>query len=190
MEDYDCRVFALEAAASLNNTRLRTWQAELALQLSGADPELCFPLLTAGEKLLLESAATAVNISTQARNSAGGSFTPLTEEAALSAVWKASVVQIFPVLEQFRMEFISRYKQALQAHLPVRNSNGDIIRDARELELGTLYYIVNQDPGSFSAAAGRSISLFRRVRNELAHNDVVPYAEVEHILGTKTEAFL
>ena len=42
VENYDCRVFSLEAAAVLGNTELRNYQAELALSICDNNPELCF----------------------------------------------------------------------------------------------------------------------------------------------------
>ena len=46
----------------------------------------------------------------------------------VSAVWRAAVVLLFPVLEEYRFDFILRHKTELEKYLPITNSNGEFER--------------------------------------------------------------
>lgn len=181
VESYDLRVFALEAAAALGNAGVRSYQAELALRLSGADPELCAALLSRGEALLHAPAPTALTVSRSGRDSAGAPFRPLDELEANSAAWEAAVVLLFPILERFRMGLIRANEAELARHLPISNSNGEVVRDPYDLEIGPLCYIVTGVSRSFSQEEVEAVRLCRRVRNLLAHNKAVPLEEVEQV---------
>ncbi len=183
IEDYDCRVFCLESAAALQNTKLREYQAELAFRIGGNDPELCSALLYAGTELLEAPAETAQRIMNEEYNAQCQHFKMQTEIQINSAVWNASIVLLFPVLEHFRMRFVSQYYEELSRHLPISNSNGDQITDPLDLELGAIYYIVRSSERTFPASEVECVQLCRNARNLLAHNKSVPYSNVAKILS-------
>lgn len=182
VENYDCRVFSLEAAAALENTGLRNYQAELALSICGNDPELCYELLLTGSKLLHTPVQTAAEVLFGACSSEGMPFMPMDEAAIQSAAWEATIVLLFPVLERRRMCFIAQNKDELARHLPISNSNGDRVTDPRDLEIGALYYIVSSASKAFSSEEINAIKLCRKVRNLLAHNKVVPLEDVQKLI--------
>ena len=185
VENYDCRVFSLEAAAALGNTDLRNYQAELALSICSNNPELCFSLLTAGSKLLQNPVQASLEIISNTYSSDGLPFLSLNEQEIQSAAWEATIVLLFPVLERRRMDFICRNEAELARHLPISNSNGDSVTDPRDLEIGTLYYIVRSGGKEFAAADVEAIRLCRKVRNLLAHNKLVPLDDVQKIYNWK-----
>lgn len=178
VENYDCRVFSLEAAAELGNTQLRNYQSELALSICGNDPELCYELLLTGEKLLEDPVQTAMRVLAASCSSAGIPFAPVDEQVLQSAAWEATVVLLFPILERYRTNFIAENKTQLAHYLPISNSNGDRVTDPFDLEIGALYYIVKSASKVFSAEHVDIIKLCRKVRNLLAHNKVVPLEDV------------
>lgn len=176
VENYDCRVFCLETAAAVNNTDMHTYQAELALSLGDDDPELCDALIELGGKLLndpVKATASVLEMMGLARR---------TEQAIVSAAWKAAIVLLFPILEQFRMNFVTMHKASLERHLPISNSNGDRVTDPFDLEVGSLCYIVTSAGREFQPEEVDALRLCRRVRNLLAHNKVVPYEDVRKIM--------
>ena len=177
VENYDCRVFCLESAASVNNTDMHVYQAELALSIGNNDPELCDALLSLGDKLLQDPVKAADAL----MDTIGAS--ELTEQAITSAAWKAAIVLLFPILEQHRMDFVAKYESALARHLPISNSNGDRISDPCDLEVGSLCYIASSANKEFTAEEIEDLRLCRRVRNLLAHNKIVPYADVRKLLS-------
>ncbi|MBR5020034.1 MAG: hypothetical protein IKY17_00250 [Oscillospiraceae bacterium] len=182
VENYDCRVFSLEAAAALENTELRNYQAELAMSICRNDPELCYELLLTGPKLLHAPVQTATEVLFDAVSSEGMPFMPMDETEIQSAAWEAAIVLLFPVLERCRMNFIDRYRSELKRYLPISNSNGDRVTDAWDLEIGALYHIVSSADHGFSGSDADNIRLCRKVRNLLAHNKIVSVEDVRKIL--------
>lgn len=181
LEDYDCRVFCLEASAALRNAPLRDYQAELALRVGGTDPEFSWALLRTGEALLRDPVATAREVMDRSRESGGRPFGPMTEQQIVSAAWRAALVLFFPVLEQWRMDFVARYEQELHRHLPISNSNGEQVTDPFDLEIGALYYIVGLPGNPFTAGEVETIRLCRRTRNLLAHNKMISLEDARRI---------
>ncbi len=186
VENYDCRVFSLEAAASLGNTELRDYQAELALTISENDPELCFALLRTGDKLLHSPVQTTAEVIASACSSEGLPFANRNEQQIQSAAWEAAVVLLFPVLERYRMNFICANYSELARHLPISNSNGDRVTDPCDLEIGALYYIVSSASKIFAPGDAEAIQMCRKARNLLAHNKIVPYADVRALLALES----
>lgn len=185
VENYDCRVFSLEAAAALGNTELRNYQAELALSICDNNPELCFALLMAGSKLLNNPVQATIEVAAGAYSSEGLPFPSLSEQQIQSSAWEAAIVLLFPLLERYRMSFIDKSETELARHLPISNSNGDRVTDPRDLEIGALYYIVSSASKVFSTTDVDAIRLCRKVRNLLAHNKFVPLDDVQKIYNLK-----
>lgn len=178
VENYDCRVFSLEAAAALGNTELRNYQAELALCVGGGNPELCYEMIEAGKDFLNNPVQTALEIITEKSLAIGNAFIAMNEQQIQSAAWEASILVLFPILERYRMAFIQRNSAELTRHLPIMNSNGDRITDPSDLEIGGLCYITSNDTKYFSSSDIEALRLCRRVRNLLAHNKAPSYADV------------
>lgn len=183
LEDYDCRVFCLEAAALLSNSSLRFYQAELALSIGGTDPEFCHALLARGEQLLADPVAATGDVIAFSRAADGRRFAHLEEQQILSAVWKAQLVLFFPVLEQRRVDFVQKYRDQIARHLPITESNGDRITDPLDLEIGPLCYIIASSGSAFPGTECEAIHLCRKVRNTLAHNKVLALEEVKRLYG-------
>lgn len=183
VERYDCRVFCLEAAAALKNTDLRTYQAEMALSIAGADPELCFALLNQGMKLLYQPVQTAVTTAASGCYSSGALFPVLRDQQATVAAREAALVLLFPILERYRMGIIEGHSPELARHLPITNSNGDRVTDVWDLEIGQLLYIVSTNGKGFSQTEVETIRLCRNVRNQLAHNKPVRYEQAKAVFA-------
>ena len=182
VENYDCRVFCLEMAAALNNTELPRYQAELALSIGNGKPEFCAALLEKGESMLCDPITTAREVIKNQRNSKNDHFPEQSESAISSAVWQATVVLLFPVLERRRLNFITKYGVELLRYLPINNNNGDRIDEPCDLEIGPLYYIVTHSDGNFRRTEVDELRICRNARNLLAHNRLVPYSDVKSIL--------
>lgn len=183
VELYDCRVFCLEAAAAFRNTELPAYQAELAVCLCGGSPEVASALLARGDALLRDPVRTAAEVLQTGRFSDGGLFAPLSEQQLLTAVRKAAIVLLFPILEQYRLDFITTHERTLKKRLPISNSNGDRITDPYDLEIGPLNYIVSSAAREFSPDEAAAVKLLAKTRNLLAHNKIVPYQSVKSILA-------
>lgn len=85
------------------------------------------------------------------------------------------------------MNFVAKYQQILSTYLPISNSNGDQINDPYDLEVGSLHYIVTSITNEFQPNEIEDLRLCRRIRNLLAHNRIVPYADVRKLMCERKE---
>ncbi len=181
VERYDCRVFCLETAAALGNTPSREYQAELALAIGG-EPELCQGLLEQGTALLSDPVGATQQVLQTRCTSYGRAFPSMSDQQIERAVWNAAIVLLFPILEQYRADFIEANWDELNHHLPITNSNGDRVTDPRDLEIGSIQFIVSNSKTGFSPEAVETIRLCRKARNNLAHNKRISYGDVQKLL--------
>jgi hypothetical protein len=90
-------------------------------------------------------------------------------------VWSAQASVILPLIEKRRLELVKSIGRFLQ--LPVE-VDGEVIRNAEDLEIGHLAYMVSR-----SGAHPRikhKLQRLRRVRNHLAHMEAVGIAQALH----------
>ncbi|MBQ8647237.1 MAG: hypothetical protein IJ484_03750, partial [Oscillospiraceae bacterium] len=110
---------------------------------------------------------------------------PMEREDAESAVRRAQIVQVFPVLEEYRMELIDRRRALLEERLgrkpQVMDSEGKPVTEVQELEIAALRYIV-RGSDQFSGAEAYHLDLCREVRNLLAHNEQTPFEQVRRLM--------
>ena len=185
-DEYDTRAFCLELSSGERDTPYRGYMVELAVRIGGDDPELCAALLSAGQRLPEDPVAAAQSVLLTQTSSEGRPFPQIGESETASAVWRAAVVLLFPVLEGYRFDFISRHEQELARYLPITNSNGDRVTEPFDLELGSLFYVVNAANYAFPPEEVERVSLCRNARNLLAHNKPVPYRDVEAVLSLQS----
>lgn len=182
VEDYDCRVFCLESGATLKNTDLREYQAELALRISGTDPELSWALLRTGEQLIRDPVRTAMEAIEGGRSSEGKRFPVQSEQQILSNARRAALVVFFPVLEQWRVDCVQRHEHELLHWLPITNDHGDKITDPYDLEFKDLAIFCKKPGNSFTLDERAKVAFCRETRNKLAHNKVLPPEDARRIL--------
>lgn len=182
LEQLDHQVFCLELSSALHNATYRFLQSEMARRVGGDDPELTALLIAAGEPFVLDPVAVTSEIISSRRRSDYSRFEPMSSKQISSAVWKAHIVLLFPILEQWRYDLILKYQEGLRAHLPIKNSNGDKIEEPFDLELGPLLFLAAQNR-IFTPVEYEQLKLCRSVRNKLAHNTMVPTEEAYAVLS-------
>lgn len=176
IEQYDCMLFCLEAAKRLKRPSLRQYAAQLAAQIGAGNPELCSALLEKGEDFVANPVAITEEVVRV------GGFAEIREQAVCSAVWKAAIVVLFPILEQIRLDCIKNNHHQLLRQLPINNSNGERVDDPYDLELGALYYLSGSKNEVMSPDERNSVVLCRRVRNALAHNKIPEFDDIMNVL--------
>ena len=86
-------------------------------------------------------------------------------------VWEAQISVLFPVIERARWCYIKRYGNLW--NLPHSRENGQEVRDAEKLAVGDLAYQARKIGALRNEV--RPLEWLRRVRNALAHNEVVSW---------------
>lgn len=96
-------------------------------------------------------------------------------------LWQSQLRILFPILEQWRIDFIKKYYHVLESCLPIEQFK-ETIDDPIELEYGTIYYLFSQKQLKLSAHEYENLCFLRNVRNKLAHMQVCDIQEVNRIL--------
>lgn len=170
---YDCQVFCLERSSALPYpAHVQRYLAEAAAQIGDGDAEICDALLERHADLLTDPIGAAQETFQAAGRQASA-------EDISRALWEAQLTVAFPAVERWRMQFIRQHEEQLKRHLPIQNANDEIIREPNELEIGNLYFIVRSSNDRWDSAQTARIALCRQVRNQLAHNHLVPFEQIE-----------
>lgn len=96
-------------------------------------------------------------------------------------LWQSQLRILFPILEQWRIDFIKKYYHVLESCLPIEQFK-ETIDDPIELEYGTIYYLFSKKQLKLSAHEYENLCFLRNVRNKLAHMQVCDIQEVNRIL--------
>ena len=88
-------------------------------------------------------------------------------------IWAAQVSVLFPLVERQRQCLLEAYQSLWR--LPYTRKNGKVIRCLQDLEIGDLADQAAASSGPLSVERQR-LKWLRRVRNQLAHNEVVRWA--------------
>lgn len=92
-------------------------------------------------------------------------------------IWSAQIKVLFPIIEMERIELITKYKDQIQGSIGKADITqyGDPVNDALDVELGSLYYLMNlkNDMDQYyiqiTDADRKRIRFLRECRNDLAH---------------------
>ena len=100
-------------------------------------------------------------------------------------VWAAQVSVLFPVLERERLSMLNSHRRFLR--LPHTREDGTQIRCLSKLEIGDL--AAQARLGGPLETERQRLGWLRRVRNALAHNEVVPWATLTSPIAVQIADF-
>lgn len=180
--EFDRHMFCMVNTFDINcSYALKQYIAELAFNLASDNVELCGLLAKSGEDLL---------------NSPHKAYSDCCDELNItdencrkesSRIDRDIIVSqmrtVFPMLEQRRYMFIEKYVNEIQKVLPVNNSIDELVTEPFELELSTLFYIVNHNQIIVSEDDRNNLKICREIRNKLAHNEIVRGKEIKTLYG-------
>lgn len=159
---------------------LKQYIAELAFNIASENIELCGCLAKSGEDML-DNPGKAYNVCCDELG------VPDNLRKDGSRIDRDIIVSqmrtIFPMLEQRRYMFIEKYVNEIQKILPVKNSIDELVTEPFELELSTLFYIVNQNWIIASEDDRNNLRICREIRNKLAHNETVDGKAIKTLYG-------
>ena len=183
---YDRFVFCtLASAGSDVPARMRRYYAELAAELCGEDVELCAQCMQTGERFLQDPCRVVRELCADSTRSDGAPMGQRSGDDKLETLlWKCQLKLLFPMLEEFRMNFIAKHEAALGALLPMLNEqvDGEQYADVQDIELGKLSWLAGSRQLEISEREHNALKLFKDARNSLAHLKALTYEEVDTLL--------
>ena len=162
--------YMLRASSFSGSLDLRRYLAELAFALCENDAEMGGACLDQSREFMAAPIKRLGDVCGQYQRSDGSPFEmPNPHNALVKAIWRAQIRLIFPILEDFRQDFVSRHRKDIELCLPVRNSLGELIHDPDEVELGTLSMLAGKRSFVLTAKDFDKLTLYKDARNKLAH---------------------
>lgn len=184
--EYDKYAFcALAASQTTCKDFLRPYLAEIVSSICSDDIELCAACVSRGKEFL-ESPVDTINMIVRDYFRSDGerySFCKDTEDIN-NSIWECQLKYIFPLIEDYRKYFISRYACAIKSILPITNSYGEKVSIPEDVEIGTLLYLVGKGDISISQREYAELERYRNARNKLAHMNILENEALEVILKT------
>lgn len=170
ISEYDCFAFNMFIAAQFGkgDKFTKRYLAELAANATGLDVERAAECIKLGNGFLKNPAAVLMN---------------KTVDEVNRAVWVTQLKLIFPQLEIFRRDFVTKYESQIKNRLPYAVSDRKTICEADEAELGDLYAIFvggwDIEPHDWA-----KLKDFRDARNKLAHLETLTAEQVQTLLNS------
>lgn len=183
---YDSFTFcALASARAQIPQQFRAYLTEVVSALCQKDIELCAACLNDWESILRNPVEGYLRIIKREFRSNGAPFSEVQSESQLChSLWEAQLKQLFPIIENYRLNFICDHFDEIKAILPIQNSLGEDLTEPQDVELGTLYFWNLHGKISTDGKEYNTLDFFRRARNKLAHLNILESEDVCHILGS------
>lgn len=170
ISEYDCFAFNMFIAAQFGtgDKFTKRYLAELAANATGLDVERGAECIKLGNVFLKNPAAVLTN---------------KTVDEVHRAVWVTQLKLIFPQLEIFRRDFVTKYELQIKNRLPYAVSDRKTVCEPDEAELGDLYAIFvggwDIEPHDWA-----KLKDFRDARNKLAHLETLTAEQVQTLLNS------
>ncbi|MBQ4494789.1 MAG: hypothetical protein II968_03375 [Selenomonadaceae bacterium] len=156
---YDSFAFNIFTAADFGNDNhlMKQYLAELVSALTEGDVEFAAACIGRSEDFLKAPDAAFENLLRE------GKFTSRkTNDDIEQAIWMTQLKLIFPLVENFRRNFIKQYEQQIKDTPPYYTV-------PEEVEIGYLYGQFNQRRWLLDSNDAEDLEFYREVRNKLAH---------------------
>lgn len=186
ISSYDRYAFCtLIASRTKLNADVLPYLAELVSSVCVDDIELCAACIEKEEQFARDPEACLREMAENEEHSDGSAYSVEGPLAGLDQlVWKSQIRFVFPLLEQYRMNFVKKHWRDISTQLPYTNQFNETFSVPEEVELGLLYAFTSQ--GAVQMSDNEEFSVLRKVkdmRNDLAHLRPVSYDEILFLLG-------
>ena len=180
---YDRIVFCTLAASSVSERSfIKNYLTELVANVIGNDIELCAACLDNYREFLRNTFATINEVVHSRVRSDGSDFVFLKSEDEINhLIWLAQIKSVYPVLEEFRENFIQRHHASIKKHLPIKSSYEQFYNEEGEVELGTLKYMADNYLLSLSSKETEQLTLHKDARNKLSHLTPLTLDEIKQL---------
>ncbi len=177
-DEYDKYILCINIASQLKcSYYFKQYIADLSVGLGGSNVEICADFAMKGIELSKDPLRVCEMIY--------GNGDRISSDEIKSRVLISQMKIIFPLLEQERQKLINKYRNMLFDILPVKNNFNEIISNPNDLELSSLVNILNSSKVNVSSEDRQNITYYRKIRNKIAHNDIIDYANLLLLLGSE-----
>lgn len=171
VSEYDRIVFCALASSSVEeHLFIKNYLTELAANVVGNDIELCAACLADYREFLKKPYVTISKVVQGQVRSDGTNYSFNKSESEINhLIWLAQIKTVYPVLEEYREEFVQRHLNAIARHLPITSFYGEIYDEPSDVELGTLKYMADNGMLSLQQKDYDRLKINKEARNKLSH---------------------
>ncbi len=183
VSEYDRIVFCTLASSSVGERSfIKNYLTELAANVVGNDIELCAACID-NYRDFLRTPYVAIRkvVHSQVRSDGSDYTFEKNEDAVNHLIWLAQIRTVYPVLEEYREDFVQRHSSAIAKHLPITSSYGETYDDPSDVELGTLKYMADNGMLYLPTKEYEYLRIYKDARNKLSHLTPLSLEEVKKL---------
>lgn len=183
IEEFDKIVFSFLLSSDLKgNDFIKTYLAELAVNVAGNDVELCAECVREGDEFLASPENCISRIAQETCRSDGSAYDAEGLLADIkNHIWSAQIKTIYPQVERYRQYFVDKYSKQIKKGLPIATRYGEV-DSPYEVELGTLVFMAGSRQIELSEKEYNKLKKNREARNKLSHLSVLSLDEIKELL--------
>lgn len=182
--EYDRIVFAVLASSSIKERPfINTYLSELVANVAGNDIELAAECIS-NHKSFLENPVAFIRMVTDEKIRSNGepfSYSKNSDEVK-HLIWLSQIKTVYPYLEEYREEFVQKHYAAISKQLPIQASYGETYEDPKDVELGTLMYMVGSGIITINLSDHEKLKKYKEARNKLSHLTALSIGEIVDLL--------
>lgn len=182
--EYDRIVFAVLASSSIKERPfINTYLSELVANVAGNDIELAAECISHHKSFLENPLAFIKMVAEEKTRSNGEQFSySKNADEVKHLIWLSQIKTVYPYLEEYREEFVQKHYNAISKQLPIQASYGETYEDPKDVELGTLMYMVGSGIITISTFEYEKLKKFKEARNKLSHLTALSIGEITDLL--------
>lgn len=184
ISEYDRIVFAVLASSSIKERPfINRYLSELVANVAGNDIELAAECIS-HHKSFLENPFAFIKMVMEEKVRSNGELFSYSKNAdeVKHLIWLSQIKTVYPYLEEYREEFVQRHYNAISKQLPIQASYGEIYEEPKDVELGTLMYMVGSGIITISAIEYEKLKKFKEARNKLSHLTTLSISGINDLL--------
>lgn len=183
VSEYDRIVFCTLAASSVKErTFIKNYLTELASNIIGNDIELCAACLRNYSEFMQNPFTTINRVLREEIRSDGNPHSFEKSDVETShLIWLAQIKSIYPVIEQFREDFVHHHFAAISKQLPINSSYGEEYNEPNDVELGTLKYMADNGRLVLLQKEYERLKTYKEARNRLSHLTPLTLDEIKEL---------
>lgn len=182
--DYDRIVFSMLASSAVKgDTFVKDYLAELASNVIGNDIELYAECFARPKEFLQDPYSVVKDCVENSIRSDGTPFTfSKSREEVNHSIWLAQIRTIYPVIEEFREDFVQKHYSAIKSKLPITTAFDEVYNDPNDVELGTLVYMAGLGLLFLNPKDYEELKAHKDARNTLSHLGILSYEEIRMLM--------